>query len=130
MKKRKILLIFASVGATLNMLILILVFLYFPVIMEFFETREGSYPAPVITHGEFPFELTYKLNGELYTVKDTYICDYDGLGFNMGIGNYRKWSGYIKSTGETAVLITEDSDRQIFCSVGDTEFYMNDEIYP
>lgn len=87
-------------------------------------------PKPEIQTGEFPFELTYKLNGELYTVTDTYICNYDGIGFNEGYGKYRKWSGYIKDTGETAVLITEDADRQIFCFVGNAEFYMNDEMYP
>ena len=87
-------------------------------------------PQPIIQTGEFPFELTYKLNGELYTVKDVYVCNYEGIGFDEGNGKYRKWSGYIKGSGESAIFVTEDSDRKIFCFVGDAEFYMNDEQYP
>ena len=87
-------------------------------------------PQPIIQTGEFPFELTYKLNGELYTVKDVYVCNYEGIGVDEGNGKYRKWSGYIKGSGESAIFVTEDSDRKIFCFVGDAEFYMNDEQYP
>ena len=91
---------------------------------------EPAPPAPQETYGEFPFELTYKINGEIITVKDIYVCEYAGVGWSEAGGKYRKWSGYIKGCGESAIFITEDSDRKIFCFVGDAEFYMNDEQYP
>ncbi len=87
-------------------------------------------PAPQIEYGEFPFELTYKIDGETVTIKDVYICEYDGIGANEGWGKYREWKGYIKGTNEELIFITEDSYRQIFCFVGDAEYYMNDEKYP
>ena len=85
---------------------------------------------PQETYGEFPFELTYKINEEIITIEDVYVCEYDGVGWDEGNGKHRKWSGWIKGCGETAIFITEDSDRKIFCFVGDAEFYMNDEQYP
>lgn len=87
-------------------------------------------PKPNITYGEFPFELVYEIDGEVVTVKDTYICEYDGIGANEGTGKYRVWKGYIKGTGEETILLCEDEDREVHCFVGDAEYYMNDEKYP
>ncbi len=87
-------------------------------------------PQPQETNGEFPFELTYKIDGETITIRDVYVCEYDGVGFNEGNGKYRKWNGYIKGTGETSILLIEDTEREIYCFVGDAEFYMGDEKYP
>ena len=87
-------------------------------------------PQPQKTYGEFPFTLTYTVNGETHTVEDVYVCKYDGVGADEGHGKYRTWSGYIKGSGETDVLIAEDADRKVYCFVGDAEFYMNDERYP
>ena len=88
-------------------------------------------PEPTITHGEFPFELVYEINGETVTVNDVYICEYDGIGFSSIFGKKeRRWKGYIKGTGEEGVFLTEDKERAIYCFVGDAEFYMNDEKYP
>ncbi len=91
---------------------------------------EPDPPTPEETYGEFPFELTYKINGEIITIKDIYVCEYAGVGWSEAGGKYRKWNGYVKGSGETSIFITEDSDRKIFCFVGDAEFYMNDEQYP
>lgn len=85
---------------------------------------------PYKTYGEFPFELTYELSGETITISDIYICEYDGMGWNEGQGWHRKWKGYIQGTGKEALFITEDDKREIYCFVGDAEFYMNDERYP
>ena len=85
-------------------------------------------PEPVITYGEFPFELVYEINGETVTVNDVYICEYDGISLTSDLGGKeRDWKGYIKGTGEHAVFLTQDEERAIYCFVGDAEFYMNDE---
>lgn len=83
-------------------------------------------PKPEITYGEFPFEITYQIKDEIVTIKDIYVCEYDGIGMNEGTGKYRKWKGYIKSTGEKGVLVVDDTPRQIFCSVGNSKYYMDD----
>lgn len=93
-----------------------------------FSAPNPSEPREV--YGEFPFELTYRIGDDLVAVRDVYVCEYDGIGFNEGIGKYRKWKGYIQGTGETAVLVTEDAERKIYCFVGSAEFYMGDEMYP
>ena len=95
---------------------------------------DHDYPQPQITYGEFPFELVYSFEGEITTVKGVYICEYTGLEWNWNIGTYRTWNGYIEGYDEkydeSAIFITEDSDRIVFCFIGDAEFYMNDEQYP
>lgn len=85
---------------------------------------------PQETYCEFPFELTYKLDEEIFTVSGTYVCEYDGIGFNEGVGKHRKWKSYIKETGEKAVFITEDEKWTVYCSVGYARDYMGDTDKP
>ena len=87
-------------------------------------------PKPQITYGEFPFELIYEINNETVVVKDTVVCKYDGVGINEGVGKFRKWKYFLKNAGGTSLLLTEDEERRIYCSVGDAEYYMNDEQNP
>lgn len=84
-------------------------------------------PEPEIKTGEFPFKLTYELRGEVIVVEDVYVCEYLGVDWNFGQGYRRRWKGYVKSTGEDGVFLTEDSERKIYCSVGKAEYYMGDE---
>ena len=84
---------------------------------------------PKFKYGEFPFELVYEIDGEIITVNDVYVCEYDGISADTGRGKYRKWEGYIKGTGKDAVFICGDNERKVYCFVGDAEFYMNDERY-
>ncbi len=84
---------------------------------------------PEIKQGEFPFALTYKINGEEKTVNDTYVCEFDGIGFDTGRGFYREWKGYVKSSGAENVLIAEDENRKIYCQVGEPNYYMGDHEY-
>ena len=81
---------------------------------------------PKIKNAEFPFLLTYKHNEELVTVEGTYVCEYDGVGWDSGRMFYRKWKGYVKETGLENVLICEDSERRVFCQVGEPRYYMGD----
>ncbi len=86
---------------------------------------------PQITYAEFPFALTYEVNGEVFTVEDVYICEYDGLGANSGSGKYREWNGYIKGTGEDGIVLKQveesgDVSAEYTIYVGSAEFYMGD----
>lgn len=54
-------------------------------------------PKPEIAYGEFPFRLTYELNGEIITVEDMAICEFDGYGERSTAGQSRKWKTYLKS---------------------------------
>lgn len=79
---------------------------------------------PKEKYAEFPFSLTYSMNDTIITVDGTYVCEFKGIGWDTGRGFYRQWNGYVKETGLENVLIVEDSERQIFCQVGDSRYYM------
>lgn len=81
---------------------------------------------PKIKYAEFPFSLTYKIDDNIITINNTYVCEFKGIGWDTGRGFYRKWTGYVKETGLENVLIVEDPERQIFCQVGDPRYYMED----
>ena len=88
-------------------------------------------PVPQTTYGEFPFELVYEINGEIITVKDVIVCEFDGFYMSEAGGKQRKWKSYFKETGqELGVFLTEDEDRIVYCYVGSAAFYMDDEKYP
>lgn len=70
---------------------------------------------PVIKHGEFPFCLTYEANGDIYEVKDTLLCDYDGFEANAAQGVYRRWKSYLKS-GNKRIILFKNSNIEIFFS--------------
>ncbi len=126
--KKKIILIVVIVVAVLLLPVIFVAAVWSLIFIGIWS--EPNPPAPQETYGEFPFEITYTINDVQYTVNDVYICEYDGIGANEGIGKYRKWKGYIKGTGETSLVLYEDEERIIYCYVGDAEFYMNDEMYP
>ena len=69
-----------------------------------------SEPRPEIKTGEFNFSVTYEYLGEVNTVSGVYVCEYDGIGWVLDGGYYRKWSGYIKdeTTEENIVLGTAE----------------------
>lgn len=81
--------------------------------------------APTIKYGEFPFEITYMLKGETITVRDVYVCKYDGRYWTEN-GRYRKWKGYIKGTGEDHLVLLTTDNKQIYCTVGSAASYMGD----
>lgn len=87
-------------------------------------------PKPEITYGEFPFEIIYEIDGEVITINDVYVCQYDGIGANEGSGKYREWKGYIKSSGEEELILFEDGNLKLACSLGDPKYYMSDPSMP
>ena len=83
-------------------------------------------PAPEITYAAFPFEIVYEIDGRTVTVNDTYICEFDGFGWNEGIGKHRQWKGYFQSTGEEKFILLQDGNFHLAVSVGYPEYYMSD----
>ncbi len=81
---------------------------------------------PEITYAEFPFEIVYEIDGETITVNDIYVCEFDGFGWNEGVGKHRKWKGYIKSSESEELILLEDGDLKFAVSVGSPEYYMSD----
>ncbi len=90
----------------------------------------GYEPTPQIKEGEFPFEIVYEIDGETITINDIYVCQFDGFDRNEGVGKHRKWKGYIKSSGEEELILLEDGDLKLACSVGYPEYYMSDPSKP
>lgn len=86
-------------------------------------------PRPEITYGEFPFELVYEIDEEVVTVTDTFICKYDGIGMNEGVGKYREWKGYIQGTGQEGIKLFEEEGVIIWCYIGDPKYYMGEVKY-
>ena len=113
--KKKVILIVLSAILLLSFLIMSLVFLI-----------------PSKRYAEFPFELVYKINDEIVTISDVYVCEFGGYSFNFNVSMspYRVWEGYIKGTREEYVFLCEDTERKVYCFVGDAEYYMNDEREP
>ena len=90
----------------------------------------AAVPAPQVTRGEFPFEIVYEKNGERVTVRDVYVCEFEGIEWNENFGRYRRWKGYLKSTGENTLVLLEDNGATITCNVGSAAYYMNDPNGP
>lgn len=88
-----------------------------------------AYEKPVVKYAEFPFELTYEVNGNEITIDDIFVCKYDGLGCDEGNGFFRKWKGYIKGTGEERIVIYEVGGTTIFTSVANPAYLMGDKKY-
>ena len=92
-------------------------------------------PVPVICNGEFPLEIVYTLNGEKYTLCDTYVCIYQGVeihggGVLGGQGEKRRlWKGYLKSTGDEELVLYEDEKIKVYCELGAPGYYMGDMKY-
>ncbi len=84
-------------------------------------------PEPEITYAEFPFEIVYEIDGKTVTVNDAYVCEFDGFGWNEGVGKHREWKGYIKSSGAKELVLLEDGDLKFAVSVGFPEYYMSDQ---
>lgn len=85
-------------------------------------------PEPEITYAEFPFEIIYEIDEKTVTVNDVYVCEFDGFDWNEGVGKHRKWNGYIKSSGESKLILLEDGELKLACSIGTPEYYMSDHF--
>ena len=93
-------------------------------------------PKPKITYGEFPFALTYELDGEIKTIEDTLICEYDGVEWTNSGSKERRWK-YRFESGREEIILIDFSDKDeihelgykmlnlyFFC--GSPEYYMGE----
>ncbi len=88
---------------------------------------------PEIKYGEFPFSITYEIDGERITVEDTYICEFERVYYDVETGKYRRiWNGYLRNTGKDSIeivtLTDSDNEIEIYLDVGYPELYMENEI--
>jgi len=100
----------------------------------------GSYDQlpPKIKHGEFPFKVKYELNGKIYEINDTVVCDFNGFDSSSGLGNLRTWEEHLKSGSDRFTIILNENVHSVFESgrvnkssevyfdYGDGEYYMGD----
>ena len=89
-------------------------------------------PDPEIKYGEFPFVITYEVDGEIKTIEDTVICEYDGIEWTNSGSKERKWKSYLKSGNKGIVLLKVDDGKmsyEISTTAELPEYYMNDHRY-
>ncbi len=87
-------------------------------------------PKPQVTHGEFPVELTYTIDGKTTKISDVYICEYAGYIESI---DFLEWDGYMKSTKQIGFLLYNKGNIKIFCFIGHPGYYMGElkeEPYP
>ena len=88
-------------------------------------TTASPPPQPHITYGEFPFSLEYEVNGKIVKVEDVVVCKYDGVGIGDN-GKFLKWRKWILSTGEEDLLLLSDGNINVYCTVGNADYYMGE----
>ena len=54
-------------------------------------------PKPEITYGEFDFKLVYEIDGEIRTIEDTIICEFDGFNIDERRSKTRRWKDEFKN---------------------------------
>lgn len=89
-------------------------------------------PKPETTYGEFPFVFVYELDGEIKTIEDTIVCEYDGIEWTSSGNKERKWKSHLKSGNKGIVLLKIDEGEmtyEISADAGLPEYYMNDHRY-
>ena len=67
-------------------------------------------PRPEIKTGEFNFNVTYELNGEVKTISGVYVCEYNGTDWAIDVGHHRDWKGYIKDGTEESIKLATAED--------------------
>ena len=135
---RKALAITGIVFAALLTIVLVLGIIFW------FAFGGGTYftrtPAPTITYGEFPFRLTYEVDGEIKVVEDTVICEFDGFKVVGESGKYRQWKERLKSGNvEITLLDIRESGEineigqtmlELYFFYGTAAYYMGDMDNP
>lgn len=78
---------------------------------------------PMLVHGEFPFVLTYSVDGESRVVEDSVVCRYAG---KSPSGSGSKWTQSLKSGSRLIVLKVLDDGGLIYFPQGGCKGYMGD----
>ena len=80
---------------------------------------------PKIKYGEFPFLLSYIVDGKPNTLRDTVICEYDGKMTDAG-GSRSKWTMSFASGRERVVLRSLENGDYVYFPTGGCKTYMDD----
>lgn len=137
---KKTLMITAITTAIIGIVVCVLIVLYYLsvisgafLMLNYFAPNP---PKPEIKYCEFPFSLTYEIDGEVKTVEDTLICEFDGFEMSNSGSKYRKWNSSFKSGREEIVLLDLSNKNEInefghkmlnlFFYWGTPEYYMGD----
>ncbi len=71
---------------------------------------------PVVKSGDFPFKLVYEVEGERYTIEDTLLIRYEGIGYDAeSLEYFNQWNRIYKS--ELDILLPNPS-------YADNKFYI------
>ncbi|WP_438349582.1 hypothetical protein ACP8HI_02580 [Paenibacillus sp. FA6] len=91
---------------------------------------EKNPPKPTYTYGEFPFYLEYEINGQRMIVDDKVIVEFDGFGFEGGIGSDKtiKWKQTLASGNEEVILFENEEPVRIFLTIREEDYNMEDMI--
>lgn len=86
---------------------------------------------PKVKHGEFEFSLVYEYKGEILTITDTIVCEYDGYSFSLEGGNSRDWTCEFKNNEEYGFYyVDEENEPNLYIVVPDApEYYMGNKEY-
>lgn len=87
-----------------------LILIFALLITSFYFSWFKDQKPPVIQTGEFPFKVTYEVNGETFTIEDTVICTYNGLDHSAWFGKPRTWNEYLKSRDEEKTVLLKDEN--------------------
>ena len=120
------------------LIIIAVVLFYLTVISGAIFSFGQNPPKPEIVYGEFPFRLTYELDGKMKVIEDTVVCEFDGFYDSGSAGKYRKWKSYLKSGNQRITLLDLRSLNEtnelgqkmleLFFFYGSAEYYMDDEL--
>ncbi len=121
----------------LMLLLVPFIFLIVCAIIVFCVTHSLS--KPKVKYAEFPFKLTYELNGEVRSIEDIMVCEFDGFSIDEAKGKNRKWKTILKSGNERLTLldlrnsnetgIYEMPILELFFDYGSGGYYMGDPNY-
>ena len=67
--------------------LVLFIFLIVCAVIYFFVTHSLS--KPKVKYAEFPFKLTYELSGEVRSIEDIIICEFDGFSIDEANGKHR-----------------------------------------
>ncbi len=115
------------------LVIVIIALLYLFVLSGAFSILMPKPPAPQITYGEFPFSITYEVDGEIKIYEDTLVCEFDGFKHYGTGGVRREWKSHLKS-GNVNVCLLKTSDAELIYEIsthaGLPEYFMGDYNQP
>ena len=89
-------------------------------------------PHPEVKEGSFDFTVTYELNGEVKTVKDTYVCKYKGVSMTLEGNSYREWKGTFNgglTDDSIKICDTADGGEIVLAFLIYPEYFMGEPDY-